>query len=219
MSSMQDADVGQQLADLDARLPTLLELEGRGQQIAGLGADELGHFEGNGWPLRSQLRLRIEKIDMRGSARHEQENHPLGPGRVMRRPHGERLRCSIRILRNRCRCFGGQQIGQSEQTEAVAGAANIARRDNCTGDGMAFPLVRHSQIEGFHGCGSSSDSRQCRRDSSKPSFNSSMGQPPRSSSGDNGLEPPCAGLYWFSLNRKIARFGLAGKERDLCTLS
>ena len=70
---------------------------------------------------RSHLRLGIEQVDVRRPARHVEENAPLRTRRVMRRPDGERLRCSIRILRNRCRCFGGQQIGQSEQTEAVTG--------------------------------------------------------------------------------------------------
>ena len=71
-----------------------------------------------------QARLGIEQVDVRRPAAHEQEDHPLGPRRVVRRLRRERVwrapRCSAALG---IRPASARRSGQAEQAEAVGDRA------------------------------------------------------------------------------------------------
>ena len=77
------ANVRQRFADLDPALPVWPELERRRHEAGRVWllvnlAGRLGVF------VFLQRRLGVERVDMRRAAVHEQEDHPLGPGREVR---------------------------------------------------------------------------------------------------------------------------------------
>jgi hypothetical protein len=76
-------DAGEDIRDLDATLPALLEREGGLHEIAGGGVrGEL--FAGQGLAvLAGEFRLGIEGVDLRDAAVEEQENDVFGLGREM----------------------------------------------------------------------------------------------------------------------------------------
>jgi hypothetical protein len=43
--------VGEEFGDFDAGLAVLFEFPGGGEEVAGFGADQLGHFEGEGFAV------------------------------------------------------------------------------------------------------------------------------------------------------------------------
>ena len=67
------------------------ELERRGEQVAGAGPLQLRHRERQRLAVVAASRA-WGRTGRRATARpHEQEDHPLGPGRVVRRPDGQRI--------------------------------------------------------------------------------------------------------------------------------
>lgn len=83
-------DARKQLADLDAALAVLLERKRRAKGRAGLALGR--EVQRNGFPVElSELGLRVERIDLRRAAVHEQEDHALGL-----RGQGRFLRCHRR---------------------------------------------------------------------------------------------------------------------------
>ena len=115
------ADVREQLADLDAGLAVLLEREGRAHQRAGLA------FGGNR-AARQRLsvvlvehRLRIEAVDLRQAAVHEQKDDTLGARRVIEPPRVDAAVLGQRPGRSDNRL--AHETGEREHAEPVAHAA------------------------------------------------------------------------------------------------
>ena len=91
MSSMCCGGVREQLADLDAALAVLLELERRGERGAGLALGrQVRHRQGLAGVF-VQRRLGVERIDVGGPAVHEQVDDALGLRRKMRQPRRQRI--------------------------------------------------------------------------------------------------------------------------------
>ena len=106
MSSMCWAVWAKELADLDAALAVLLELERRGKRRAGLPLGRQIRRRQSSAGVFCQSRLGIERIDVARSAVHEQVNDPLGLRRKMRRPLGQRILVAVhrrRLLRRASR--------------------------------------------------------------------------------------------------------------------
>ena len=128
MSSMHLGDVRKELADLDAALAVLLELERRREGRAGLALGAAGCRVGSALPAYfCQRRLGIERIDVRRAAVHEQVDDALGLGGKLRRLGQERVAARHgRGLRE------GRQVaqlreGEAGQPHAAAGEEVAAR--------------------------------------------------------------------------------------------
>ena len=123
MSSMQAADVREQLADLDAALAVLVELPGRRQQVAGRRELELRLGERQRLAVHlGELRLGVEGIDVRDAAVHEQEDDAPGPGREVRRPGGQRVGTARRFALAGT-ALGGEQAEEGHMAKAAGDAA------------------------------------------------------------------------------------------------
>ena len=86
MSSIDSRHVREQLADLDAALAVLLELERRAERRAGLRSVlQIATRQLSGRAYLVRARLGIERIHVRRPAVHEQVDDALGLGREMRR--------------------------------------------------------------------------------------------------------------------------------------
>ena len=80
MSSTRFGDLGKQVADVDPALAVSRELERRLQEVAGAGPLQMRHGERQRLAVvAGQANLGVKRVHMRRTARHEQENHPLGP--------------------------------------------------------------------------------------------------------------------------------------------
>ena len=79
-------DVRKEFADLDTALTVLPKLPRRFQQISDTVLRKCKRPLKRQWlaVIRGQARLRIERVHVRGTAMHKQENHSLGPRREMR---------------------------------------------------------------------------------------------------------------------------------------
>ena len=80
MSSIVDSQVREKAADVDAALPVLFELERRGQQTAGGAFGAQVDRRGPLSLILQQRRLRVEHIQLRRPAHHEEHNVVLGLG-------------------------------------------------------------------------------------------------------------------------------------------
>src|SRR5262245_21266816 len=79
-------NVRKQFADFNPALSMLLELPRRGEQIAGSGEFKFGFGDRQRFAVHlGELWLRVERIDMRNPAVHEQEYDPLRTRSELRR--------------------------------------------------------------------------------------------------------------------------------------
>ena len=118
---------GIQLRDFDARAPILLELVRACHQSAGISEKDLNFPLPGHWfsMVPRQLGLRIEKVDMTGSAIHKQEDHRGRLWREMRTPGGERVAPGGRIGRLR-----GQEAVAVEEMSKCKTRESGARVEN-----------------------------------------------------------------------------------------
>ena len=117
------ADIGEDLADLDAALAVLLEFERRAEGRAGLalGPEILGRqFLAR---VRVEHRLGVEGVDLRRPTVHEQVDHPLRLRRQGGRLRRQRRAGSRRGGRSGERTGFGQQPAERHRAEAHAGSA------------------------------------------------------------------------------------------------
>ena len=116
--------LGEQLADLDAALAVLRELERRAHGRAGLA---LGAQIAAGQRLAVilvQQRLGIERVDLRRPAVHEQVHDLLGLAGKVRRLGRQRSAAPPAVAARRAaqQPVGGQHAGQAQHAEAHAAA-------------------------------------------------------------------------------------------------
>ena len=84
--------MGKQLADGRPTLPMTLKPERRAKEVAGLARDHARLREWQGPAVVAlQEWLVIEGVDLRGTAVHEEEDHPVGARGEVRRVRGERV--------------------------------------------------------------------------------------------------------------------------------
>ena len=104
--------IREELTDRNAALPILLKGPRRFHEAAdAIFAERQPALEGNRLPvIRIQARFRIERIDTRWTAVHEQEDDPFGLGRKMRNLWSERI--------DEGRGFSGDQAAKPEQSES-----------------------------------------------------------------------------------------------------
>ena len=88
------ADVRKEVADFNAAVTVLPELPRRCQQVAGPSKLELRFGERQWLAIHlCEFRLRVERVNMRHPAVHEQEDDPLRSGGEVRQPGSERPGC------------------------------------------------------------------------------------------------------------------------------
>ena len=123
MSSIDRATLRKEVADFDAALAVLAELERRGEGGAGLALGAPGCRRAAAWPAYFvEHRLGIERIDVRRPAVHEQVDDVLGLGREMRRRwRAERVPADGGLLRR------NEQVAERQRAKAHAAARPIAR--------------------------------------------------------------------------------------------
>ena len=106
-----------QFAHRDPALAGRAELPGRGEEVAARGELHPRTFEG-GWlaVVLLQRRFRIEEVDMRRSAVHEEKDDPLGAWLEVRLLHREGVRraFSSRLV------LGVEQVRKGQSSEAEA---------------------------------------------------------------------------------------------------
>ena len=122
-------DLGEQLGDPEPALAALLELPGRAHQLRAGDAARPGRRLAVG---RGELRLVVERIDVRRCPVHAEEDHSIGSGREMRGLRRKRRVLRARPGRHR-RQAGERQVaepgGDSLQQVATREPARIHRID------------------------------------------------------------------------------------------
>ncbi len=118
-------DLGKQLGDPLAALAVLAELPGRAQQLRAVQPADRRGLAGVG----RQLRLVVERVDVRRRPVHAQEDHPLRPGREVRRPGRQR------------RALAGAIGGRGERRQP--GEGDVAEPG---GDGLQERPARHDGL-------------------------------------------------------------------------
>src|SRR4029079_11166721 len=127
MQRVEEADVvdalgrvGKERADLDAAFAVLLKFPRRFEQVAGGGELHAGFVEGKGLAVVTvEQRLGIERVDLRGTPRHEQKDDSFGLRREMWLTRRQGIDCLRRRSSPR---FVGKQRSQRQMTEADGAA-------------------------------------------------------------------------------------------------
>ena len=114
-------DVRKQIADFDSGFAVLLEFERGHQQAAGLSFRFQIRCRGTLPVILGKRRLRVERIDLRWSAVHEEVNDVLRSGREVSRLWSQRAR-RICIRGARQRSVLSQNSGQAEHAQPGAHA-------------------------------------------------------------------------------------------------
>ena len=118
--------LGQKFRDRGSALPVLGELPRSAEQLLARAVDETEHDFAVVLDAVSfrQFGLRVEQVDMRRTAVHEQRDHGLRPGSEVRRAG---LQVQREVLTGLLRDVGersvlAQQVGQGDRTDPEGGA-------------------------------------------------------------------------------------------------
>ena len=120
------ANVRENLADMRAAFAVLLKLKRRFEQVAGRRRNDAGQSKRQRLTMIAfEQRFVIERIDLRRTAVHEQENDLFRPRRVMRRSGGEAIGGRTFVTQQRC---------QRQATEPRTGCAQHLAAVHWSGD-------------------------------------------------------------------------------------
>ena len=116
-------DLRQVLPELAHRDPALAgraELPGRGEQVAACGELHPGALEGRRFAVVFlELRFRVEEVDVRRAAMHEEEDDPLGSRFEMRFPGSQGMERNVATGFT----LGLEKVGEGESSESQAPGA------------------------------------------------------------------------------------------------